>query len=119
MKLATFLAPGSDSPLAGVVADGRAAAMSGGLTVVDVLAGAEARTGDESWALEDVTLLAPVPEPGTVYAIGLNYAEHVAETGGQRPEVPIVFVKVRARSHRPAVRSVCPRSFAGSTTRVS
>ena len=85
MKLATFLAPGSDSPQAGVVGDDRVAALSDGLCVADVLAGAQARTGDASWPLADVRLLAPVPEPGTVYAIGLNYAEHVAETGGQRP----------------------------------
>ena len=108
MKLATFLAPGSDSPLAGLVADGRVAALTGGLSVVDVLAGAEALTGEESWALDDVTLLAPVPEPGTVYAIGLNYAEHVAETGGQRPEVPIVFVKVRGSIAPPGGPIICP-----------
>ena len=30
------------------------------------------------------TLLAPIPEPGTIYAIGLNYAKHVAETGSHR-----------------------------------
>ncbi len=46
------------------------------------------------YALSEVTLLAPVPHPGTVYAIGLNYAKHVEETGGTKPEQPIVFVKV-------------------------
>jgi 2-keto-4-pentenoate hydratase/2-oxohepta-3-ene-1,7-dioic acid hydratase in catechol pathway len=41
-----------------------------------------------------VELLAPIPEPGSIYAIGLNYAKHIAETGAQTPEQPIVFVKV-------------------------
>ncbi len=108
MKLATFLAPGSDSPQAGLVGDDRVAALIDGLCVADVLAGAQARTGDASWPLADVRLLAPVPEPGTVYAIGLNYAEHVAETGGQRPEVPIVFVKVGGSIGPPGGPIICP-----------
>jgi 2-keto-4-pentenoate hydratase/2-oxohepta-3-ene-1,7-dioic acid hydratase in catechol pathway len=69
--------------------------------VVDVLAGADARSGSGSWALSDITLLAPVPEPGTIYAIGLNYAKHIAETGAQTPEAPIVFVKVRGSAAPP------------------
>jgi 2-keto-4-pentenoate hydratase/2-oxohepta-3-ene-1,7-dioic acid hydratase in catechol pathway len=62
--------------------------------VIDVLAGAEPERTDETHALDAVTLDAPVPAPGTVYAIGLNYAEHIRETHGQTPEQPIVFVKV-------------------------
>src|SRR5579863_5396714 len=30
---------------------------------------------------EAVSLLAPVPRPGKIMAIGLNYADHIAETG--------------------------------------
>ena len=80
----------------------------GGLTVRDVLAGAEPRTGEQSWALSEVTLLAPVPDPGTVYAIGLNYAKHVEETGATAPEAPIVFVKVRGSVAPPGGPIVCP-----------
>ena len=53
-------------------------------------------------------MLAPVPDPTTVYAIGLNYAEHIAETGAQRPEAPIVFVKVRGSVAPPGGPIVCP-----------
>lgn len=95
MRLATFLTPDRDAPLAGEVRDARVVAFADGLQVVDVLAGSEARLGDESWPLGEVKLLAPIPEPGTIYAIGLNYAKHVAETGATAPEEPIVFVKVR------------------------
>lgn len=108
MKLATFLAPGSDRPQAGEVRDGRVHALALGLTVPDVLAGAPAQLADGDWALSDVTLLAPVPAPGTVYAIGLNYAGHVRETGGQAPERPIVFVKVAGSVTGPGGPVRCP-----------
>ena len=108
MKLATFQAPERDGPLGGEVVDDRVVAFTGGLRVVDVLAGKPAARGEESWALGDVELLAPIPEPGTVYAIGLNYAKHVAETGGTAPEQPIVFVKVRGSVAPPGGPIVCP-----------
>ena len=43
--------------------------------------------------LAEVTLLAPVLRPGKVLAIGLNYADHIAESGLPRPEHPTVFNK--------------------------
>jgi 2-keto-4-pentenoate hydratase/2-oxohepta-3-ene-1,7-dioic acid hydratase in catechol pathway len=43
--------------------------------------------------LADAHLLAPVPRPGKVICLGLNYAEHAAEGGGQVPAEPIVFCK--------------------------
>ncbi len=96
--------------LAGEVQQGdQVEAFAGGLQVVDVLAGATPRlprTG--SWPLSDVTLLAPVPAPGTIYAIGLNYAKHIEETGGQKPEWPIVFVKVRGSVAPPGGPIRCP-----------
>ena len=81
--------------LAGVVDGDRVTAFEGGQSVLDVLAGRfdGAATGP-SYELQHVTLLAPIPEPPTIYAIGLNYARHVAETGATAPEQPIVFVKV-------------------------
>jgi 2-keto-4-pentenoate hydratase/2-oxohepta-3-ene-1,7-dioic acid hydratase in catechol pathway len=43
--------------------------------------------------LIDVKLLAPIPRPGKVFAIGLNYADHIAESGLEPPAVPTVFAK--------------------------
>jgi 2-keto-4-pentenoate hydratase/2-oxohepta-3-ene-1,7-dioic acid hydratase in catechol pathway len=43
-------------------------------------------------ALETVRLLAPVM-PRKYLAIGLNYADHIAESGMQAPEVPFFFNK--------------------------
>ncbi len=44
----------------------------------------------------DADLGAPVPRPGTVFAIGLNYRDHAAEAGLQLPEQPMVFTKFPA-----------------------
>jgi acylpyruvate hydrolase len=108
MKLATFLAPGHADPLAGEVGDGRVRAFAGSMSVIDVLAGADPEPSGGEWALDDVELLAPVQSPGTIYAIGLNYALHVAETGGQKPEAPIVFVKVAGAAAPPSGPVRCP-----------
>ncbi|HEU4355406.1 MAG TPA: fumarylacetoacetate hydrolase family protein [Actinomycetota bacterium] len=43
--------------------------------------------------LGDVRLLAPVPRPGKVIGIGLNYRDHAAESGQPIPEAPILFPK--------------------------
>jgi 2-keto-4-pentenoate hydratase/2-oxohepta-3-ene-1,7-dioic acid hydratase in catechol pathway len=45
-------------------------------------------------ALGDVHLLAPVPRPQKVMAIGLNYADHIAESGAKTPEKQIWFAKM-------------------------
>jgi 2-keto-4-pentenoate hydratase/2-oxohepta-3-ene-1,7-dioic acid hydratase in catechol pathway len=92
---------GDGRALAGLVEGDHVSAFAEDVRVVDVLAGADARSVSGSWALSDITLLAPVPEPGTIYAIGLNYAKHIAETGAQTPEAPIVFVKVRGSAAPP------------------
>jgi 2-keto-4-pentenoate hydratase/2-oxohepta-3-ene-1,7-dioic acid hydratase in catechol pathway len=56
-----------------------------------------------------VTLLAPVPRPGAIYGIGLNYAAHAAETGGEPPPQPIVFMKQPGASAPPGGPVRCPR----------
>jgi acylpyruvate hydrolase len=109
VQLATFLAPGSDVPQAGEVRGGEIVSFSPGTTVADLLAtGADAPADDEAFELHRVTLLAPVPDPGAIYAIGLNYAAHAAETGGEPPERPLVFVKVRSSVAPPGGPVRCP-----------
>ncbi|MEI9995843.1 MAG: fumarylacetoacetate hydrolase family protein [Rhizomicrobium sp.] len=46
------------------------------------------------YALKDVHLLAPVPRPQKVMAIGLNYADHIAESGAETPQKQIWFGKL-------------------------
>lgn len=49
-------------------------------------------SSDERHALDDVRLLAPVT-PRKFLGIGLNYADHIAESGMQAPEFPVFFNK--------------------------
>jgi 2-keto-4-pentenoate hydratase/2-oxohepta-3-ene-1,7-dioic acid hydratase in catechol pathway len=109
MKLATFVPPDGREPIAGMVEDSYVIALPDRIGVLDVLAGVAAATPtDESWPLTDVHLLAPIPAPGTIFAIGLNYEQHIAETGAERPEQPIVFVKVRGSAAPPGGPVSCP-----------
>ncbi|HUY27121.1 MAG TPA: fumarylacetoacetate hydrolase family protein [Candidatus Binataceae bacterium] len=61
----------------------------------DIRAGAE-RAVDQSAAdaaLSAVRILAPIARPGKIMAIGLNYADHVKETGQATPRNQIWFTK--------------------------
>jgi 2-keto-4-pentenoate hydratase/2-oxohepta-3-ene-1,7-dioic acid hydratase in catechol pathway len=40
-----------------------------------------------------ITLHAPVPRPGKILCIGLNYRDHAEEQGAKLPERPLVFSK--------------------------
>jgi 2-keto-4-pentenoate hydratase/2-oxohepta-3-ene-1,7-dioic acid hydratase in catechol pathway len=44
-------------------------------------------------ARKDVELLAPVPRPGKILCIGLNYKDHAAESNSALPERPLLFSK--------------------------
>lgn len=43
--------------------------------------------------LEAVELLPPLPAPGKIICIGLNYADHSAESGFKQPDYPSVFAR--------------------------
>jgi 2-keto-4-pentenoate hydratase/2-oxohepta-3-ene-1,7-dioic acid hydratase in catechol pathway len=61
----------------------------------DALDGARTAVRDKvrSLPLKDVKLEAPIARPPEFLAIGLNYADHVAETGGKAPAFPLFFNK--------------------------
>ncbi|MEU2715679.1 fumarylacetoacetate hydrolase family protein [Streptomyces sp. NPDC007205] len=44
-------------------------------------------------AFDRADLGAPVPAPRQIFAIGLNYLDHAAESGFTPPEAPVVFTK--------------------------
>ena len=44
-------------------------------------------------ALADVRLEAPIRRPPKILAVGLNYRDHIEETGRPMPEVPMIFNK--------------------------
>ncbi len=64
---------------------------------VEALAAARLETVN----IASVRLLAPVPRPGKIFAIGLNYADHVAETGMQTPSNQIWFTKASTSVNGP------------------
>src|SRR5512133_3252517 len=43
--------------------------------------------------LAEVRLLAPVPRPGKILCVGLNYRDHAKETGQAVPTEPVLFSK--------------------------
>lgn len=47
-------------------------------------------------SVDDAAIEAPVPRPGQVFAIGLNYREHAEEAGLEFPQHPVVFTKFPA-----------------------
>lgn len=55
---------------------------------------------------EEQAWLPPVVEPQKIICIGLNYADHAAETGAERPSIPVVFNKFPTTliGHRQAIQ---------------
>jgi 2-keto-4-pentenoate hydratase/2-oxohepta-3-ene-1,7-dioic acid hydratase in catechol pathway len=102
MKLATFIPPGESEPQAGEVRGDEVVAFIGE-TVLDRLAsGNRTPAAGAAFSLATVTLLAPVPRPPAIFCIGRNYAAHIAELGSERPEKPLVFLKLPLSSVRPS-----------------
>ncbi len=60
---------------------------------------ASARASD--FALKDVKLHAPVLRPGKIFAIGLNYADHCAESGLEIPQQQTWFSKATTSINGP------------------
>ena len=54
---------------------------------------ASGQDGRAELAVDPAELGPPTPSPRQVFAIGLNYAEHVSESGMGRPDSPTVFTK--------------------------
>ncbi len=64
----------------------------GSSTPLDLLRSA-ARDEEGRVRLDEVELLPVVPHPSKILCVGLNYADHIAETGRQRPTYPVLFPK--------------------------
>ncbi len=61
-------------------------------------------------AFEDVRLTAPVPRPGKVICIGLNYRDHAIESNMPIPESPVIFSKFATSIVGPEDDVVIPRA---------
>jgi 2-keto-4-pentenoate hydratase/2-oxohepta-3-ene-1,7-dioic acid hydratase in catechol pathway len=67
--------------------------------------GIDASTGAP---IDPESLQAPVPRPPQIFAIGLNYRAHAAESGLQLPDAPFVFTKFPSSVTGPYTRPELP-----------
>lgn len=97
MKLARYDA--GAGPRTGVIIDDTVIAIDGEMTDLIARWGDVARDiegavkSGERTPLSAVRLLAPVARPGKVFAIGLNYADHIAESKVETPPHQVWFTK--------------------------
>lgn len=59
-------------------------------------------------ALDQVSLLPPVPRPGKLICIGLNYRAHAIEGGNPIPEYPAVFMRTATSLSAPEGAMILP-----------
>ncbi|HXG35043.1 MAG TPA: fumarylacetoacetate hydrolase family protein [Bryobacteraceae bacterium] len=122
MKFVTFQRPGAP-PEPGLITDGRVLGLGGAgfPDLLSVIAGGdEARRRIEQFAaaapasafaeLSAVTLRAPIPRPPKIICVGLNFADHAAESGLPIPKVPTIFSKFSTAVIGPGEPIVLPRS---------
>jgi ureidoglycolate lyase len=126
MKLATFQSDGA--PELGVVADDRRTIVSLSRTapglakdMIDLIARWDsvqrevrriAATAADPIPLDAATLLAPIKRPGKIMAIGLNYADHIAESGLGTPEHQTWFSKAATAANGPFAPIQLPKASA-------
>jgi 2-keto-4-pentenoate hydratase/2-oxohepta-3-ene-1,7-dioic acid hydratase in catechol pathway len=63
----------------------------------------------QAFSAEGIQLLAPIPNPEKVICIGLNYADHAAESGAAIPNEPVVFNKFPTAVSAPGAPIVLPK----------
>jgi 2-keto-4-pentenoate hydratase/2-oxohepta-3-ene-1,7-dioic acid hydratase in catechol pathway len=62
-----------------------------------------------TFPLASLMLLSPVPKPGKVICIGLNYVEHAKEGGNPIPDYPAVFLRCETSMTAPGQPLLRPR----------
>ncbi|HEX7006172.1 MAG TPA: fumarylacetoacetate hydrolase family protein [Alphaproteobacteria bacterium] len=65
-------------------------------------------------AAKDAKLLPPLPNPGKIICLGLNYADHAAESPYEKPDYPVLFARFTTTlvGHgQPLVRPKCSERF--------
>ena len=60
--------------------------------------------------LNSVQLLAPIPKPGKILCVGLNYRDHAVESKMELPKVPTIFVKFSSAVIGPDAPIVLPKA---------
>ncbi|MGY6274295.1 fumarylacetoacetate hydrolase family protein [Methylomonas sp. MgM2] len=116
MKLTSFIHNNTikiGSVLDGQIADGSSIAadmsafLSKGEAAISAMQGLM-DSGQPLIPMSEVRLVAPIPRPGKFLGIGLNYADHIGETGRERPEHPMFFTKQSTCVIGPGQAIHCP-----------
>lgn len=63
-----------------------------------------------SHKIGDVRLYAPITNPPRIFAIGLNYRDHAAESKMELPKYPVVFFKLHTAIIGPGEKIVLPKN---------
>lgn len=71
---------------------------------------AAAASAEAGLPLADVRLESPILRPPKILAVGLNYADHIAETGMETPKHPMIFNKQSTAAHPTGVPFHLPRA---------
>jgi acylpyruvate hydrolase len=114
VRLATFIPPGSPTPIAGEIRDRLAVSFAADDADPRAVILARLETADqtpaagEHWPLADVELLAPLANPRAIFGIGLNYRAHAAEQAAELRDAPIVFMKLPSSAGPPNRSVACP-----------
>ncbi|NKC33408.1 fumarylacetoacetate hydrolase family protein [Falsiroseomonas selenitidurans] len=98
------------SALAGFPDDALALLAAGADTLHRLDAAARSAPAATHRALSSLTLGMPIPRPGKVICIGLNYALHAKEGGNPIPDYPAVFLRVQSSlvgPNQPMLRPGC------------
>jgi acylpyruvate hydrolase len=59
--------------------------------------------------LTQVQLASPLANPGKTICLGLNYYDHAAESGREKPEYPWFFLRASSSLINPEANGVCPK----------
>lgn len=76
----------------------------------DVGAIQDLRTSADEYSLDELTLRAPIPRPGKIVCVGLNYHDHCREQGVEPPAYPMLFAKFANAVTDPAAPVLRPRA---------
>jgi 2-keto-4-pentenoate hydratase/2-oxohepta-3-ene-1,7-dioic acid hydratase in catechol pathway len=114
LKLVTYSVGGGERRVGSLEGEEiRPLGSSAGGMIGFIEGGGSPEPDEEPVPLPEARLHAPVPNPGKIIAIGLNYEDHAAETGQSLPDKPIVFAKYVNTVVGPGEPIVIPQGVTG------
>lgn len=116
MKLVTFntgdYGPRPGLVVAGGIVDLSAEGFKDTIAFMSAAASVQADVAHSmpSIAMDNVKLLAPIPAPPRIFGIGVNYAEHAAESKTEIQKVPTVFIVLSSSVVGPDENVILPKA---------